>query len=1039
LSQPTVAAVPDLRPASTAATLGTKVIRPSTAHWVLIAWAIGFCGAIFPTVIGLAGNEARRRKARRVTDPVWMALLEELNRASRPSRTVELRQSRAVLIPITWGIVRPVILLPADADVWAEPLRRAVLQHELAHIRRCDVALQFVGRLAAALYWFHPLAWYALARLRVECEYAADDCLIQAGHRRSDYAEQLLAVARSVRRLRTAAAVAMARGNSLEGRLRALFDDARSHRPLNRRAAFGLFAALALVMAALASIRPVPAPASPPPAKVSQQAASTAKSAGTVTGQVIGTNSDTGAGLPVAGASVYLLRRPRGPYLLPTHPRSTQANAEGRFTFTKVTPGSYFLWAESGNRVSNLEELHGERIEITANAAPAPFTLRLTEASRIRIHVTAKADGRPIAKAAIRFLWPDIERRFETDAKGIALIEGVRPREHVFQVVAEGFAVQVLTVAATQPGTKNDLAFSLEPGGQIRGTVRDGQGQTMPFVRVGLQPASGRALLGIEGVRTDSNGRFVFDNVPLGETLEISVGYQNRRKNKTVRLSSDQKNVTADVAFDKKADGGSVLVHVMGPHHKPIAGAEISNPGSSTQWWRKGMTDDNGDCQLDHLYDLSGRYRLFVRAKGFAPQELNFIPGTALKPARLNVELERGHTIRGRVMLTSGKPAGNLRVFYGGGEHPWTIGGDTRTDAEGRFSLDSLPPECTFTIYPPSGYAPFREQRLPLDRESEVTVTLDTAALVKGRVVDDARGKPAIPYRIRVMGSPNHRRGEPWPLLDSRLADDGRTILDPDGRFEFGGLPPGAPMRLMMSAPGYVDYSLDRVIARPEGEFKPLEVRLQKINPKNFRTVTGRLVGADGKPFAGVELRLWTSPRKLVNPGQYPFNWTMIESGQLEQSPECQQFLTAVTGKDGEFTFSNVRVAGYGELAYWGKGTSAGRETIHLTADSEPVITLTVRAEAAARLVVEIDRKVWPNAGQIRIWADSRVFGYRLEGIGRDQQRSIFEDLPAGSVNVSLMDAGRDLGDSRVHFETLTQRKVTLKSGETTTIRFDKR
>ena len=79
-----------------------------------------------------------------------------------------------------------------------------------------------------------------------------------------------------------------------------------------------------------------------------------------------------------------------------------------------------------------------------------------------------------------------------------------------------------------------------------------------------------------------------------------------------------------DLTFDKRADNGSVIMHVTGPDHKPIAGAAISNPGSSSDVWRRGTTNADGECRLDRVYDLSGRFQLFVRAKGFAPQQLNW-------------------------------------------------------------------------------------------------------------------------------------------------------------------------------------------------------------------------------------------------------------------------------------------------------------------------------------------------------------------------------------------------------------------------------
>lgn len=188
-----------------------------------------------PALLGLFGNEWLRRRSRRLNGAEWLALCASLCRKYSISRRVELLQSGSSSVPLTWGVVRPVILLPDDASCWPDRKRRLVLLHELAHIRRFDVGYQLAGRLAAVLYWFHPLVWYALYRLRLECEQACDDCVVLEGERATDYASELLDLARSMRAPRLSICIAIARPNVLEKRLRSLFDETRSHLPVNRR------------------------------------------------------------------------------------------------------------------------------------------------------------------------------------------------------------------------------------------------------------------------------------------------------------------------------------------------------------------------------------------------------------------------------------------------------------------------------------------------------------------------------------------------------------------------------------------------------------------------------------------------------------------------------------------------------------------------------------------------------------------------------------------------------------------------------------
>ena len=134
---------------------------------------------------------------------------------------------------MTFGILRPVILLPTDLQ---SP--RDVLLHELAHIKRKDCFVQCVVHIACALYWFNPLLWYASRRMRIERERACDDLVLQAGCKPSDYAQQLLTIAAdlpvSSPRMAAFAGIAMARKSNLEGRMLAILDPKRNRKTLTR-------------------------------------------------------------------------------------------------------------------------------------------------------------------------------------------------------------------------------------------------------------------------------------------------------------------------------------------------------------------------------------------------------------------------------------------------------------------------------------------------------------------------------------------------------------------------------------------------------------------------------------------------------------------------------------------------------------------------------------------------------------------------------------------------------------------------------------
>ena len=207
----------------------------------------------------VAGLVAVRRLTAggRAAGAPWPGLLAALGRRLALARPVELVVSDRVQVPMVWGLARPTVLLPGTAADWPQEHRRDALLHELAHVARGDWAVQLFARAVTALYWFHPLAWMALARLRLEAERACDDGVLAAGSASCDYAERLVDLARGSKFFAPRAAVAMSGRHQLAHRIRALLDAGRRRAPLGRWAAVALAVALLAPALAVASARVV--------------------------------------------------------------------------------------------------------------------------------------------------------------------------------------------------------------------------------------------------------------------------------------------------------------------------------------------------------------------------------------------------------------------------------------------------------------------------------------------------------------------------------------------------------------------------------------------------------------------------------------------------------------------------------------------------------------------------------------------------------------------------------------------------------------
>ena len=262
-----MAAVPSPAPAPAAVIEHSSTTAAGPVRWqitlnwtalIVPVWLGGVAIVLMLLAIGLARIAWLERSNQPVTDEAWLRLLGDLSLELGLTRPVRLLQSEGPAMPMTWGVRRPAILIPADADDWTEERRRDVLLHELAHVKRHDFLTQLLARVACALYWFQPLVWLAATRLREERERACDDHVLRAGATPSVYATHLLEIARGLRAARATslASVAMARPAQLATRLLDVLDPRRSRGTLSARSAVPAWLAAIAVVVPLAAAAP---------------------------------------------------------------------------------------------------------------------------------------------------------------------------------------------------------------------------------------------------------------------------------------------------------------------------------------------------------------------------------------------------------------------------------------------------------------------------------------------------------------------------------------------------------------------------------------------------------------------------------------------------------------------------------------------------------------------------------------------------------------------------------------------------------------
>ena len=244
----------------TAPVAAQPVSRPalSKAAAASAIYAVPAAILLFITFLALARLIALRARAEVLVDGHWLTALARAQRRMGFKHGTALLTSNALASPISWGLMRPVILLNTRA-VEASGEAEAIIAHELAHVARMDWAKLLLARIATALFWFNPFVWLLAREAHQLREEAADDAVLGADIPDTDYAQLLVGVARHEcpGLLLGAHGVAPSK-SSLARRVARVLDGKSARGPVARSFALGVFAGALLVAAPLAALTLAP-------------------------------------------------------------------------------------------------------------------------------------------------------------------------------------------------------------------------------------------------------------------------------------------------------------------------------------------------------------------------------------------------------------------------------------------------------------------------------------------------------------------------------------------------------------------------------------------------------------------------------------------------------------------------------------------------------------------------------------------------------------------------------------------------------------
>lgn len=189
-----VLALPDLPVAAeTAAAAAAQQTASAPAAqppvWTIV-WAVGaaVCAVVFAVAYGRCCREFR------ASFPVENDVIRRWLQSHPLRRTIAIRQSGRISSPLTFGVLRPVILVPKKTDWTDETALRYVLEHEFVHIQRFDVLSKLLLIAAVCVHWFNPLVWVMYVLANRDLELSCDETVLRrfGGDVRAAYARVLI-------------------------------------------------------------------------------------------------------------------------------------------------------------------------------------------------------------------------------------------------------------------------------------------------------------------------------------------------------------------------------------------------------------------------------------------------------------------------------------------------------------------------------------------------------------------------------------------------------------------------------------------------------------------------------------------------------------------------------------------------------------------------------------------------------------------------------------------------------------------------------
>jgi beta-lactamase regulating signal transducer with metallopeptidase domain/thiol-disulfide isomerase/thioredoxin/protocatechuate 3,4-dioxygenase beta subunit len=782
-------------------------------------WALGVVVQLAWLVrcVGRAGRSVRG--AAPIDDLRILRIQADLERQLSLSRPVGLLTSAAACTPMAVGVRRASILLPANCVHWPTEKIRMVLSHELAHVERRDVFWQLIARMAAALYWFHPLTWLALRRMRQERERACDDRVLLAGVPPVDYAAGLAEFAAGLagRPLPLVGTLGMAEQLPLEDRVRSILDASVARNPASARARGMLLAATTCLVLLLGVLRPF----SPAP----MAAAEAPKRDGTATAADVPKSEGKATAAPAAKPA-----QKTGDETIEREPKQLPTN--GSMLVRVLGPdGQPIAGAKLFANVSSWDR--------NATDWTKHWVIK-------NDHYVSGPDG------TARIKLP----KMVEDLRLWARKDGYAPL----------FAIWWLEKEPALAAIPQEFTYHLQKGTILGGIVKNDEDQPIKGVKIearydrkGIRTGvSNRAGFdawlseGESAVTTDSLGRWKLDNVPPGDDVDVRIKLSHPDyidDHDWGQLQKEQhittKGLRAQTAAIVMHRGTVITGTVTNPDGQPVKDAVVIR--GDRPYWNEGSqevrTNEQGVYRF--LPQPLGPTHLTVVAQGWMPDRTKIEITSRLSP--VNFALKQGKKLRIRFVDKAGAAVSRVGVSiskWQGAEslynirHPNVL--DTKipgmSDPDGIYEWNWAPDSPVEFEFSREGFA--QGTASIMADNSEHVFTMLARLRIAGTVVDADTGRPIEKF----AAVPIIHFREDFPLVERD-----KVVPCTAGRFSTQCDRTDVQHGLQLEAPGYATV---RVGPYPIGAtVPPLAVRMTSAN-----RLIGRVLDESGRPVSNARV-----------------------------------------------------------------------------------------------------------------------------------------------------------------------------------------